>query len=385
MNWPVGLEDVEFVRAIDFHLKKVPITPDAWKALYPPIRSRAFTVSAVQNLDVITDVWRAVDKAVADGTSFADFQKAVKGPLTDAWGGSVKRPAHRIETIYRTNVQGAYAAGRHAQLTDPAVLEDQPYWQFDAIMDNRTSPVCKAAHGTVLPAEDKWWATHNPPCHFNCRSTVIPMTGDEAKAAGVTETPTTEKAGKGFGAPPDLSDDEWVADKLANAPEELAGITRMQLEGAANRPLIPFRPNPPGTPRRTLDEAFKIAEENGVEFDHDLIEVKVATYSLGEDVWARYGANIAVMGNIIVPRSRFLRDGKYQVTLSPETLDSDDAICAVLAHENHEIGQLDEFLRRNGHAARADAIMHLIDTENGVLHDQAWRVADAITRKRYGK
>jgi hypothetical protein len=245
--------------------------------------------------------------------------------------------------------------------------------------------VCKAAHGTVLPADDKWWETHNPPCHFNCRSTVIALTGDEAKASGVTDTPTTEKAGKGFGAPPDFSEDDWVADKLANAPEELAGITRVHLEASANRPLIPFRPNPPDTPRRTLEEAFKIAEENGVDFDHDLIMVRVARYPLGKDVWARYGANMSVAGNTVVQRSKFLQDGKYQVTISPETLDSDDAICAVLAHENHEISQLDEFLRRNGHAARADAIMHLIDTETGVLHDEAWRVADRITRKRYGK
>jgi SPP1 gp7 family putative phage head morphogenesis protein len=383
MDWPIGLEDVDFVRAIDFHLKKVPITPDAWKALYPPLRSRAFTVSAVQNLDVVTDAWRAIDKAVADGTTLEDFKKAVKGPLTDAWGGTVKRPAHRIETIYRTNVQGAYAAGRHAELTDPAVLEDQPYWQFDAIMDNRTSPVCKAAHGTVLPADDKWWATHNPPCHFNCRSTVIPMTGDEAKAAGVTETPTTEKAGDGFGEPPDLGDDAWVADKLANAPKDLATIVQAQLDVPSSGPRVPFRPNPPDTAPRTIEDAIAIAERNGVTVDRDRVRWTVAQHPIA-DAWSETVRLGTRRPDAPMRRADMTIDDKYLVAIHPRAMKSDDAICAVMAHGGHALALLDAYLARNPNATAAD-ILKLMDPKVGALNAQAWAAADAITRRRHGE
>lgn len=46
----------------------------------------------------------------------------------------------RVATICRTNVQTAYNAGRYAQQS--AMHSARPYWQYLAVLDERTRPSC---------------------------------------------------------------------------------------------------------------------------------------------------------------------------------------------------------------------------------------------------
>jgi SPP1 gp7 family putative phage head morphogenesis protein len=45
-------------------------------------------------------------------------------------------------------------------------------WQYVAILDSRTTPLCAHRDGTVYPPED---TEHLPPAHYNCRSTTVPV------------------------------------------------------------------------------------------------------------------------------------------------------------------------------------------------------------------
>jgi SPP1 gp7 family putative phage head morphogenesis protein len=45
-------------------------------------------------------------------------------------------------------------------------------WQYVAVLDARTTPVCAHRDGTTYPIGD---TSHLPPAHFNCRSTTIPV------------------------------------------------------------------------------------------------------------------------------------------------------------------------------------------------------------------
>jgi len=45
-------------------------------------------------------------------------------------------------------------------------------WQYVAVLDSRTTPICAHRDGKIYPAEDK---THLPPAHFHCRSTTVPV------------------------------------------------------------------------------------------------------------------------------------------------------------------------------------------------------------------
>jgi len=45
-------------------------------------------------------------------------------------------------------------------------------WQYVAVLDARTTPVCAARDGHTYPLDDR---THLPPAHFRCRSTSVPV------------------------------------------------------------------------------------------------------------------------------------------------------------------------------------------------------------------
>jgi SPP1 gp7 family putative phage head morphogenesis protein len=47
-----------------------------------------------------------------------------------------------------------------------------PLLEFDAILDDRTTALCKSLHGVVKPVDDPFWDTYYPPNHFGCRSDV---------------------------------------------------------------------------------------------------------------------------------------------------------------------------------------------------------------------
>ena len=213
--WDVEPNAVSPAEAIAWFRARVSMTPDEYRALEDRARRKAFTVAGVMDLDLLNDTFKALDKAVAQGTTFETFVKDVGEKLEATWG---KADSSRLQTIFSTNVQSAYSAGRWRQLTDPDVLAERPYHMYDAVLDGRTSELCKHLDGTTLPADDPFWETHTPPLHFNCRSGIISLTESQAAERGVTKTPPRAPAASGFGLVPDKS--EWQP-QYAKYPQEL--------------------------------------------------------------------------------------------------------------------------------------------------------------------
>lgn len=181
---------------------RTPVSDSEWSALTAAEKVRAFRVAGLAQLDLVQSVFDSLADAIRNGTSFADWKDSIAQQITDAWAGSVDKPAWRLAVIFRTAVQQSYSAGRYAQATDPDVLAVRPVWRFDAVTDSRTSPMCSAANGTTLPADHPWWSSHQPPCHFACRSTVLTLSKSQAARFGITDKPTHLEADDGFGAPP---------------------------------------------------------------------------------------------------------------------------------------------------------------------------------------
>lgn len=204
------------------HLRDVlAMHADEYYALEARARGRAFTVSGVTELDLVTDVWRAIESAIEKGETLDDFKARIGEDLEQAWGGDIPG---RLETIFRTNVQSAYAAGRYYQNNRPEVRATHPYSRFTAVLDGRTSDICEALDGTVLPSDDDFWLNHQPPLHFNCRSDVSAITVEEAKELGVDELPPDTQADDGFGFP--IAD--WKPD-LSSRPPELVHLYELKL------------------------------------------------------------------------------------------------------------------------------------------------------------
>lgn len=201
----------DFDEAVTWHLARVPMTRATWDVLSARAKRKAFTVAGVARADVIADIHKAIDRAITKGKTLEEFKAEVAPALLGAWKGSVKNPAWRIETIFRTNIQAAYSAGRWQQMTDPAVAKHRPFGQFDAVLDNRITANCEGLNGKILPWEE--WAKRGlvPPLHFNCRSTLRSLRASQVeKKGGPSKNIPPMDVQEGFGSAPD--EGEWEPD-----------------------------------------------------------------------------------------------------------------------------------------------------------------------------
>jgi len=73
------------------------------------------------------------------------------------------------DTVYRTNLCGAYSAGRLRQAMDPDVEDVVVGLRYVAAMDSNTRPNHAAAHGLVAAHDDPIWYDLAPPAGYACR------------------------------------------------------------------------------------------------------------------------------------------------------------------------------------------------------------------------
>ena len=206
-----------FEDALAYFEAQQPVLKDVWDALSDAAREQAITVAGVTQIEVIQQVLVALETAVAEGTTIEDFAATVSASLESAWGGTVASPAFRIETIFRTNTQVAYAAGRYQVATHPDIVSVRPQWMFSAVLDSRTSPMCRPLDGLIRPADSGFWNGRHPPLHHRCRSSIITLRNDQAKdMGGAHDIPEHDLAASGFGGIPKL---DWAPEPAAFLPE----------------------------------------------------------------------------------------------------------------------------------------------------------------------
>jgi hypothetical protein len=177
--------DVPFREAIDFFRQKVNVASPVWADILGGAHARAFTVAVATKDGMLEDFRAAIDDAIANGTTIADFRKKFDAIVTrygwDYKGGR----GWRTRVIYQTNLSTAYSAGRYRQMTDPDVLRYQPYWRYrhaDGVKHPR--PQHLAWDGMVLLATDPWWKSHYPPNGWGCHCYVEPISERELRDMG---------------------------------------------------------------------------------------------------------------------------------------------------------------------------------------------------------
>ena len=168
-----------------------------WQQMLGEEHASAFTVAKMMDTDLLAKVKSSLEDALAQGQTFEEWRATITPTLQAAgwWGrkavmGPDGKPVvaqlgspSRLQTIYRTNMASAYAAGQWDSIVDQADLA--PYLLYDAVMDERTRPQHAAWNGTMLPITHDWWKTHYPPNGWNCRCTVIQLSADEAADMGL--------------------------------------------------------------------------------------------------------------------------------------------------------------------------------------------------------
>jgi SPP1 gp7 family putative phage head morphogenesis protein len=182
------LEPLPFTEAIEFFRNKgYAFSPYSWMDVWGAEHVRAFTVARVTAMDLLEDIRAQVDKALAKGTSFRQFQKDFEALLDRrGWAGTDEFPPWRIATIFRTNLQSAYQAGRYKQMLE--VAPRRPYWMYDAVNDMRTRPSHAALDGKVYRFDHPFWDKFYPPNGFNCRCTVRTLSEADMERRGLKES-----------------------------------------------------------------------------------------------------------------------------------------------------------------------------------------------------
>ncbi|EON13078.1 phage minor head protein [Pandoraea sp. SD6-2] len=168
-----------------------------WQDVAAQTHARAFTVAGVMKVDILQDIRQALDKQLQQGQTLADFKRELspvlerkgwlgKGLIVDEGTGEIEGKRlnpRRLETIFRTNLQSAYMAGRYASQMEH--VDTHPYWEYVAVLDNRTRPTHRAMSGRVYRHDDPFWLTFYPPNGFRCRCRVRTRTRAYVEQNGV--------------------------------------------------------------------------------------------------------------------------------------------------------------------------------------------------------
>lgn len=175
-----------------------------WRDTDAAQHTASFTVAKAMELDLLGDIRRAVDQAIAEGQTFEHFRDRLE-PLLKArgwWGRQEmvdpetgeKRivqlgSPHRLRTIFDTNIRTSYERGRWQRIQ--STKADLPYLRYMAVLDERTRPDHLAWHGTVLPVDHPFWETHYPPNGWYCRCIVQQLAEGDLQRFGyqVSEGP----------------------------------------------------------------------------------------------------------------------------------------------------------------------------------------------------
>ena len=188
--------DLPFQEQIDFFRQKINLPTERWDDIRLAAHDRAFVVAGASKADLLADLKRAVDKAIAQGTSLetfrADFRQIVFNRGWTGWTGegSAAGFAWRTRVIWETNLRTSYAAGRWAQLNDPGLKKLMPYWRYvhaDSVLHPRPQHLAWGRSRLTLPSDHPFWKTHFPPNGWGCRCRVTAVAAP--KPGDATEPP----------------------------------------------------------------------------------------------------------------------------------------------------------------------------------------------------
>lgn len=171
-----ALEPLPFDEAIDWAASRSVVLPDIYYGEMQGIaRAIAFSVAGLSKLDQIQAVKDSIDAALSSGGTFADWKKKVlsgEDPILNL-------PNHRLDNIFRTNLQSAYNRGRYEQQS--RATESHPWWMYDAVNDSRTRPAHAAMDGFIARHDDPAWSSWYPPNGYRCRCRVITLSDRQSQ------------------------------------------------------------------------------------------------------------------------------------------------------------------------------------------------------------
>jgi hypothetical protein len=237
----VDYGSLPFAEALEFFRRKLNMPTKKWDDLLGAAHDRAFVVAGAMQADLLMDLRAAVDKAIADGTTYEtfkkDFKKIVAARGWTGWTGEGTKAgeAWRTRVIYDTNLFSSYSAGRYRQMKD--VAASRPWWRY---RHSPASRVPRAEHrawdGVILRHDDPWWTTHAVPNGFGCKCYIETLADRDLKRLGLEPTPQEQIPYNAIdpktGLPQGV-DKGWDYQPGASVAEELDKLKKIETEKVA--------------------------------------------------------------------------------------------------------------------------------------------------------
>lgn len=166
-----------------------------WRDVWKEEHAIAFTVAKAASVDLLQTIKNEVDNALEKGLTFESFKNNLKpllvkrgwwgkatqiDPLTGAEKKVMLGSNRRLNTIWRTNIDMAYAAGNWQHIEE--TRRTHPYLQYKNRDPARARPQHQAWNNIVLRSDDPWWDSHYPPNGWNCKCWVRQISKHEVES-----------------------------------------------------------------------------------------------------------------------------------------------------------------------------------------------------------
>jgi SPP1 gp7 family putative phage head morphogenesis protein len=179
-----------FEEALAYFLERRIVTPEEFARLSDDARMRSFTATRLSSDALIRRCRDLLAQSIANGGTYDDFAAGLRSE-TLTLGIEPSSPAY-VENVYRTNVVGAYGAGRYRQITSDAVRQARPFVEFRAVMDSRTRATHASLNRKVFRQDDPGWGRYAPPLSWQCRCTTVARSAAQISQANVIDSASIE-------------------------------------------------------------------------------------------------------------------------------------------------------------------------------------------------
>jgi len=194
--WPLLRE------AVERWIARRALPAEQFYALADELRARSFTAIRISSGLVFKDmqdlaleaIRKGFEDVLAGGKTVRQWREDIWDDMARKYGARGADAAWYMDTVFRTNVQAGYAAGRYADMFSPDAMAETPYVMYSAINDDRTRPEHRALDGKVFKKNDPTARRYFPPLGFNCRCSLIALSQEDVEAGGYRVTAGNEVA-----------------------------------------------------------------------------------------------------------------------------------------------------------------------------------------------
>lgn len=173
--------DMPYDDAIKYIQEKYPILYDDIDEITDEVTQKYFWVKESTSLELTKKIQKSLLTLLKNGGTFKEWKDNYD---TNFKNMGLESSGSYTETIYRTNLQSAYAAGRYQQQDSQKELF--PYWQYVSIIDDVTTDICTELNGKTYRANDPIWNSIYPPNHYNERSSVIALNNEDVAEMNIS-------------------------------------------------------------------------------------------------------------------------------------------------------------------------------------------------------